>query len=153
HQADKLGIELTDAEVIREVNRAAGNPSLLDPDEPWERNRLVQKFAAPADRERRAAVGASAPGLLQALREGFRVQLAKEALLGHGTGVWAFRNEAEPVRMSPAAATPDEFLNYFRDQRTTLNVRLLPVEVSQFLDQVKGEPTVQELENRYETYK
>jgi hypothetical protein len=152
HQADKLGIELSDSDIIRELNRAAGNrtPPLIDPDEAFERSQAVVSFIAPGgDRDRRATPGATTADLLQALRDEFRVQLAKEAILGHGSGARAYRNEAEPVRMTPAAATPDEFLAYFRDQRTTLAVAFLPIPVKAFVKDVTGEPSKQELANRY----
>jgi hypothetical protein len=153
HQADKLGIELSEADVIREINRAVGNFSLMDPEESFDRNNAIVGFISPGDRGRRATPGATASDLLTALRDEFRVQLAKEALLGHGSGVRAHRNETEPVRLSPAAATPDEFLAYFRDQRTTLRVSVLPFSVAEFSKQVTDEPSFQELQNRYEQYK
>jgi hypothetical protein len=145
HQADRLGIELTEADVMREVNRAAGNQNILKPEESFERNDVVLRFANPTDRQRQARPGATAADLLQALRDEFRVQLAREILLGHGSGVRAFRNEAEPIRLSPAAATPDEFLQYFREQRTTLKVTFQPVKVEAFVPLVTGQPSDEEL--------
>jgi hypothetical protein len=153
HQADRLGITLTEADVIREVNRAGGGRPVLPPDEPFERNSVIRQYIKPPDRDRRGVPQATAKDLLEALREEFRVQLAKEALMGHGAGVRAFLNEAEPVRMTPTAATPDEFLAYFRDHRTTLKVAVLPLDVADFTGKVSGEPSEQDLENRYEAYK
>jgi hypothetical protein len=152
HQADRLGIVLTEADVIREVNRAAGNFPVLA-EGPWDRNPVVARFVAPrSDRDRRAAPITSKE-LLEALTDEFRVQLAREALMGEGSGVRFFRNLAEPVRLSPTAATPDDFLEFYRDARTTLKVAFLPLKVANFVDQVQGEPSEQDLLNRYETYK
>jgi hypothetical protein len=149
HQADRMGIELTEADVIREVNQATGNQNVLDPEQSFERNDVVLRFATPADRQRQARPGATASDLLQALRDEFRVQMAREALIGHGAGVRAFRNEAEPVRVSPAAATPDQFLQYFRDQRTTLKATFLPINVEDFVPLIKQEPSEEVLRDLY----
>ncbi len=152
HQADRLGITLTEADVVREFNRTGGGRNVLSPDEPFERNLLVRQFVKP-DRERQGTRQATAKDILDALREEFRVQLAKEVLLGHGSGVRAYLNEAEPVRLTPTAATPDEFLAYYREHRTTLKVAVLPLDVADFTSKVSGQPSEQDLENRYETYK
>jgi hypothetical protein len=152
HQARRLGIELSDADVIREINRAAGGRPVLAEDQPFDRNANVRLFVTP-DRDRRATANVSAHELLEALRDEFQVQLAREALVGHGSGARAYVNEAEPVRMSPVAATPDEFLTYFRDHRTTLKAAFLPLNVGNFVDKVPGEPSEQDLQNRYEKYK
>jgi hypothetical protein len=149
HQADRMGIEMTEADVIREVNQATGNQNVLDPEQSFERNDVVLRFATPTDRQKQARPGATAGDLLQALRDEFRVQMAREALIGHGSGVRAFRNEAEPVRVSPAAATPDQFLQYFREQRTTLKATFLPITVEDFVPYVTQQPTEQELRDLY----
>jgi hypothetical protein len=152
HEADRLGIVLTDADVGREINRITGNRELFA-DEGFDRNPLVREAVRSDDRRRQAGPGLTANDLLEALRAEFRVQMAKEALLGHGSGIRMFQAEAEPVRVSPAVPTPDEFLDYFRDQRTTVRVGVLPVSVGNFVDKVKGRPSEEELLHRYEEYK
>src|SRR5262249_31916800 len=52
-----------------------------------------------------------------------------------------------------ATATPEEFFNYFREQRTALRAALLTVPVSRFLPLVKDKPPESELRTRYEKYK
>jgi hypothetical protein len=153
HQADRLGITVSDSDVGQEINRLAGNPNPPPfGDEAFDHNGAVRNFIRPEDAQRRR-VATTAAELLEALRQEFRVQMAKEALLGHGSGVRMYYNLGEPMWMSPAAATPDEFLDYFRHQRTTLRVAILPIPVGNFVTQVQGEPSEQELRNRYETYK
>jgi hypothetical protein len=152
HQADKLGITLTDADVGKQVNLMFGNNDAFG-DGPFERARVVQDFIQPTDRSRRAGPSATAQDLLEALRDEFRVQLAKEAILGHGSGWRYWYNRTEPTRSSPSAATPYEFLDYFRDQRTTLKVTLLGIATGNFVPEVKGQPTEEELRNLYEEYR
>jgi hypothetical protein len=153
HQADRLGITVTDGDVGREINRMAGNPNPpLFGEEGFDRNPYVRVFLRADDPQRRRA-DTSYGDLVEALRQEFRVQLAKEALLGQGSGVRAYFNEAEPVWTSPAAATPDEFLQFFRRERTTLRVAVLPLAVGNFVEKVEGQPGEEELHNLYETYK
>jgi hypothetical protein len=149
HQADKLGISLTETDVIREINRMAGGRNAL-PEEPFERNSLVRQFLSP-NRERRQ--GATPKELFEALLAELRVQLAQEAILGHGQGVRAYVNEAQPVRMTPTAATPDEFLAFFREHRTTLKVALLPINVADFTSKVTEKPSEEVLQHLYDLYK
>ena len=54
---------------------------------------------------------------------------------------------------SPAAATPDQFLQYFREQRTTLAVTFLPINVADFVGLGKQQPDEGELRNMYEASK
>jgi hypothetical protein len=155
HQADKLGITLTEIDVIRELNRGAGSslpqkPWL--PEEPFERNSIVHFFLRP-DRERRKEITATPKELFEALLEEIRVQLAKEVLLGHGSGIREFLALAEPMRESPTTVTPAEFLDYYREHRTTLKVAMLPIKVADFTGKVEGQPSEKELVGLYEAYK
>jgi hypothetical protein len=152
-QADKLGITLTDADVGREVNRMFGGSVAFEDGVPFERAVVVQQFVSSGDRDRRATQGPTADELLEALRNEFRVQFAKEALLGHGSGWRYWFNRTQPTRVSPAASTPYEFLDYYRDQRTTLRVGVLDLPTANFVPQVKGEPSEQVLRNSYEQWK
>jgi hypothetical protein len=151
HQADKLGVELTEADVIREVNRDAGGQAVLQ-GKSLDKDERFKQFLAAYNRNRREGGGLTAADLVAALTDEFRVALAQEALLGQGSGVRAYRAESG-IDRSPAAATPDEFLRYFREQRTTLRVALLPVPVDSFLGAVQGGPSDKELEYRYDKYK
>ena len=51
-----------------------------------------------------------------------------------------------------ATFTPDEFLKYFREQRTTLRVKLLPIPAGRFLRKVKEKPPGEELEAIFDRY-
>ena len=90
--------------------------------------------------------------LIEALREEFRVVMAQGVLLGNEPGVRFYRS-LTGASSSPAAVTPDEFLNFYRDQRTTLKVLMLPVPADKYLDQVKQTPSEAELRARYEKYR
>jgi hypothetical protein len=152
HQADRLGITLTDADIGREINRMFGGTEVFS-EVPFAQTPIVHDYIRPLDRARRAGPETTADDLLEALRNEFRVQLAKEAILGHGAGWRYFFNRTEPTRVSPAAATPYEFLDYFRDQRTTLKVTMLDIPTSEFITQVTKQPDETELRNFYEEYK
>ena len=83
--------------------------------------------------------------LLNALTDEFRVRMAQNALLGY-----------EPfggIDRVAAPVTPAEFWNFYKDNRTTVKVGLLPIRVEDFLPQVKQKPTEQELQTLYAKYK
>jgi hypothetical protein len=147
HQADKLGITLTEADVRKEVVRAAADRDVFAgksfADAP-----LVQAYLGQNSTGR----GLRPSDLLAALTDELRASMAQEALLGQPSGARAWR-DAFGVTSSPAVATPDEFLNYYRSVRTTLKVALLPVAVEKFVPQVQGSPSEAELVNLYEKYK
>lgn len=151
HQADKLGISLDEEAVIKETNQEAGGRDLLE-GKKFAEEPLVRAFLT----NRRSRVVANGEDLLNALREEFRVALAQEALVGVEAGARAYRSgfaQTPSPHQVPAAGTPDEFLKYYRDQRTTLNVGLLPVAVKDFVSRVEAQPTEQDLLRLYERYK
>jgi hypothetical protein len=145
HQADKLGITLTDEDVSREINSAAGREA-INPKEPFEKSEEVAQFLR-VQRDRRTHAGE----LLNALREELRVSIAQGALLGREPGVRAYRSVLG-ASDNPAVFTPDEFLKYYRTQRTNLRVAMFPIPVKSFMPAVKEEPTEQELLNRFRKY-
>ncbi len=151
HQADKLGITLDEDSVLQMSNQEAGSEILESKkfaDDP-----LVRTFLSSSRRSREVATVAS---LYEALRDEFRVALAQEALLGQAPGARAyhayFQRTPSPQQV-PATGTPDEFLQYYREQRTTLNVGLLPLSVQDFVGKVEAKPTESELVKLYERYK
>jgi hypothetical protein len=149
-QADRLGIVLTPADVAREVNRAWGNGEYLSTDGRFETNEYVTFFFRTNQRYHKSLTPRD---LLSALTDEFRVALAKEAVLGSSSGVRSYRQAVDGIHFSPSAATPDEFYQYFRDQRTALSVSILPIEVKDFVDKVQAKPTEADLRNLYERYK
>jgi hypothetical protein len=150
HQADRLGIVLTEADVRKAINQEAGETVLAG--ESFRDDPLTRAFLGNRNYGRAAVTDAQ---LVQALTDEYRVAFAKEAILGKGDGARAYRDLGEPeeVHQVPTLVTPADFLKYFRKERTTLNVALLPVPVSHFLDQVKGEPSEQDLKDLYDRYK
>ncbi len=151
HQADRLGIVLTQADVCREVNRAWGDGSdFLKPDAKWDTNEWVSRFMGASQKIHKSL---TAQDLLTALTDEFRVAMAKEALLGTASGVRAYRQAADGIHYSPSAPTPDEFYRYFQEQRTALSVSILPIAVKNFVDKVEAKPSEVDLRNLYDRYK
>ncbi len=111
----------------REVNRAWGNGDFLKPDGKFDNNEWVRRFFGSSQKIHK---NLEAKDLLSALTDEYRVAMAKEALLGSSSGansgVRFYRGAVDDIHHSPAVATPDEFLKYFQEQRTTLAVSMLP---------------------------
>jgi hypothetical protein len=146
-QADQLKITLTEADVRREVVQSASGRDVFG-GKSFDDSPLVQAYL----QQNSGGRGLRASDLLSALTDELRASMAQEALLGQPSGARAYRAEFG-VTSSPAAATPDEFLNYYRSMRTTLKAALLPVPVEKFVAQVQGAPSEDELVNLYEKYK
>jgi hypothetical protein len=142
-QADRLGITLTEADVRAEVTREAAGNEVFDAKRLAD-SKLVKGFL-------RGRGNVTPNDLLEALRQEFRVVMAQGLLLGQEPGVRAFRSQL--ALASPAAASPDEFLRYYREQQTRLNVKMLTVPVEKFTAQVKEEPTAAELRARFAKYR
>jgi hypothetical protein len=81
--------------------------------------------------------------LLEALGDEFRVRIAQAAVMG----------QSRSRSVTPAYVTPHEFLSYFRDVRKTIRVAMLPVKVENYLAQVTGTPSDDELKKLFEQYK
>ncbi len=173
HQADKLGISLTAADVEREVNHTWGGVEYLKPDERFDGQDIVRMYLSSNKVHRNLG----AKDLLDALNDEFRVVMAKEAVLGTGSSAHAlnplanwrdigreaiegpylgfrfYRNAYDGIHHAPTVATPNEFLDYFKEQRTTLAVSLLSIAVKDFEKKVDRQPTEQDLHNLYTTFK
>jgi hypothetical protein len=144
-QADRLGIHLTEADARRSRNEEI---ALKDP--PEELLALIGRGLKTRRGER------VTPAVLwPALADEFRVRLAKAALLGP---------EAPPPMQTPfgversdgrlhTSFTPHEFWEFYRKSRTDISVRLLPIPVRAFLDEIKEAPTEDELKQLYESHK
>lgn len=76
----------------------------------------------------------------------------QEILLGSDSGVRGYRNAYDGIHYNPAAATPDEFFKYFQDQRTTVAVSMLPLEVKGFVEKVQAKPSEADLRNLFKRY-
>ncbi len=155
HQADRLGIVLTPADICRQVNRAWGygvDRDYLPPDGKFESNEYVVAFFRYNTKIHKQRTPRD---LLEALTDEFRVQMAKEALLGSASGVRGYREAVDGLHVSPSVATPDEFYQYFQEQRTTLSLSFLPIAVERFVPEAekKMQPSETDLRNLYERYK
>jgi hypothetical protein len=145
-QADKLGIHLTRGDVINELNREGFHRNLFD-EKSFERDDKVLRFLQPSGN--RNERGIRPQDLIEILADEFRVSMAQGILLGREPGARAGR-----TRMTtPGTVTPDQFLEYFREQRTLLKVELLPVPVQKYVGEVKGVPSEIELRNLFSHYR
>jgi hypothetical protein len=114
-QADDLNIYLEDKDVDAELkNLTFGRVTLKD----------VSDGLRQGNRR-----GFDPDSLRAALKEEFRVLLAQIALLGTAEETRQPMQMADPVDQTPALFTPYEFWKYYLEQRTTLQVALLPVPV------------------------
>jgi hypothetical protein len=146
-QADRLGIKLTDADVMKEIVAEAAGSKVLDPTKSFADQAPVMAYLRSFGRDKNNAVTPS--DLMDALREEFRVVMAQGALLGVEPGVRAYRSELT-TSATPSLATPDEFLDFYREQRTALRVKLFPISADSYLSQIKDEPTEAELRARFD---
>ncbi len=148
HQADRLGIRFTNDDIRRLVEDDCPLKSLLsgnDAKDELEYYRLV-----PSAKNAKATL----PDLYQALGDEFRVRLAQTSLLGVAPGVRSFHpGTGLAGQQIPAWPTPDEFWQYYRDNRTDVRVTLVALPVKDFLDKVKETPTKEELLALYNRYK
>ena len=132
HEADRLGIQLTPADVRAEIERET--LGRLDQNDI---NILQRQLGS------RRSTG---PGIdiASAIADEFRVRLAQLALLGYDPGT---------TSQVPALVTPYEFWEYYRKNRTEASVRFLEIPVQHFVSQVKENPTEDELKAFHEQYK
>jgi hypothetical protein len=109
HEADRLGIQLTDDDVNAEIVRLTNK-------------RVTKEQFSQIEQSIRKTYKSMSPSmLLNALRDEFRVRLARAALEGYEPGA---RTQV------PAPVTPDQFWNFYKENRTELQVAMLPVPVS-----------------------
>jgi hypothetical protein len=147
HYADKLGITLTDEGVLQELNREACGREAI-PGKSFANDPKVKQFLS-----NKELSGITPAILLEALRDEFRVCMAQSLVLGREPGARAYRNLLG-ANASPAVGTLDEFLKYYRKQRTTLTVRFLPLAVENFVNSLKArEPSEAELRTLFEQNK
>jgi hypothetical protein len=146
-QADQLGVKFTDDDVKKEIVAEAAGGEVFEGGD-FERDALVRNFL----RNHREFTNVTARELMSALRSEFRAVVAQGMLLGHEPGARAYRTRLGTME-SPAVATPDEFLDYVRQQRSSLRVELLTIPVENYLSQVTAKPTAEELRLRYDRYK
>lgn len=152
HQADKLGITLTQEDIRNEINREAFGHDPLEAD--------PVQLVAHVHRMQQAMRQIPNPALTSddiytALGDELRVYLAQCAVLGYPSGVRYYRYVGTDVYHVPATATPDEFWKFYQDNRTTLRVEMMPIKVDAFLKDVPNPPADAEkdLKDLYSSYK
>lgn len=131
NEADRLGIELTKEDVVREI----GRESL---------NRLSSENSLMIEERLASQFHGAKKVLISSLTDEFRVRLAQAAVLGFDPGGYT---------QVPAYITPDEFWAYFRKNRTELNLAVLPIPISKFVAEVKEKPTEEELKALFDKHK
>lgn len=135
HQADRLGIYLQELDVNVEVTRLTLNLFTQD-----DSRTLVREMMRDPQFKNFWSEGI----LIASLTDEFRVRMAQNVLTGYEPG--SIDRVAAPV-------TPAEFWNFYKDNRTSVEVGLLPVRVEDFVSQVKEKPTEEELKELYTKYK
>jgi hypothetical protein len=144
-QADDLKINLTDEDLRKAINLEAGGEVLTG--NPTKDSEKVGLYLQGLSRK-----PLTLKDVYSALREEYRVRLAKEVLLGSASGARSAMGNMVGDEV-PGEGTPDEFWNYYKENQTKLQLALLKVPVQQFTDQVKQVPTQQELEDLFRRYK
>ena len=147
HQADRLGVTLTDVDLVKELNSEAAGQEVFDEKVKLANEKLVADFL-----KHPQYTGMTPRDLVEGLRAEFRVVMAHGLLVGFEPGVRRFRSLLGATE-SPAVGTPDQFFRYYREMRTTLRVQMLPISVTAFLDKVTQQPTEQELRARYDRFR
>src|SRR5581483_8620271 len=132
HEADRLGIQLSPEDIRTEISRETWKSLPQD-----QASMILTQLVG---RQLRGSAGE----LLTALGEEFRVRLARAALTGY---------DPEGFIQPPAMVSPAELWDYYRKNRTTVDVSMLPIKVERFLPLVKEEPTKEELTDLFEKYK
>jgi hypothetical protein len=144
-QADKLKITLTDDAVRKLVNQETDSEALTgNAVKDAEKMRSVLRGVGRNFTEKE---------LIDALRDEFRVRLAQEALTGGSPGARAALGTGLASSDLPAGATPEQFWEFYKDKQTKLDVGFVKVPVSKFIDQVKDQPTDEELHKLFARYK
>jgi hypothetical protein len=129
HEADRRGIQLTWADVGKLITRETGK-------------NLSQGDYKEVAYDMRRSRDMNAETLRTALTDEFRVRIAKAAVLGEDGG---------SLQQTTTSATPYEFWQFYRDQRTENLIAVLPISVRQkdFLDQA-GQPKEEELKTLHD---
>jgi hypothetical protein len=146
NQADKLDITLTDEDLRKAVN-AEADSDVLSGDSAKDNEKIGTYLRGARFRTIEPKV------VFDALRDEFRVRLAKEVLLGSAGSARSAAGAGMGGGEVPGLGTPDEFWDYYKEQLTSLKVAFLKIPVKQFTEGVKAQPTQQELDDLYRRYK
>ncbi len=149
-QAERLGITLTETDVRAAVNRMVGADVFGG--KPFTSSLLAQALVRSDTKSNQRS---TPQDLLTAVTDELLVLMAQEAILGPAPQV-AGLGSAGPDAPPIPVVTPGEFLKYYREQRTTLNVWMLPVKVEAFVASAKEKktpPSDEVLKKLFDDYK
>ena len=147
-QADRLGITITDEDLAKQINRDLGGIELFESGTALAKNKRLIQFANGGRNREQVKPGA----LIEALREEYRVALAQSLLLGDEPGIRAWRSLINGGA-NPTTGTPDEFLQFVRNYRTTVRVQAMPVSIEPFVSKVEQQPSEAELERLFSRFR
>jgi len=142
HQADQLNIVITPEDARKEVNRLAGK-EFLTGDETKDKEK-INKIIGGGDKNQAAL---DLDKFYEALVEEFRVSIAYTMLLGRGPGIRAY--DQIEVSSEKAAVTPGDFYDYFKQQRTEMDLLVVPVSVGSVLSLADQNLKQDELEKAF----
>jgi hypothetical protein len=147
-QADNLGISFTQEDIRAEVNRESFDHEPLEADATQALTHVQRMFNNPNP-------SLTIDDVYTALGDELRVCMAHVSILGYPPGVRYYRNVSLDMNHVPSVATPDEFWDYFRDNRTTMRVEMMPIKVESFLkDAAKlPQPSETDLKDFFNRYK
>jgi hypothetical protein len=144
-EAAKMGIVLNDEAVRKLLQRETGGRDVL-PEGAFSANERFRSGMAGFYTRFGRYTDAD---IIAALGDEFRVVMTQEALLGLALSYAGPANSGE----MPVTVTPAEFLEYFREQRTTVKAALLPISVDDFENQVQDNPSESDLRQLFDKYK
>jgi hypothetical protein len=136
HEADKRGIQLTPQDIDELVLKETDNRRIPKADAKKLREALQRNF-------RNYYTGEDT--FWAALADEFRVRIARTAVMG---------DDRAESQYASTWATPYEFWQFYKDNRTENEIAVLPIPVrhKDFLSQV-GQPTEKDLQELFEKYK
>jgi hypothetical protein len=127
-QADRLGIQLTEADIRNELARRVGRNNVVT-----ENGANTLKYAALVSPRKDITLDLGM--VYQALGDELRVAMAQAAYLGREPGFGGVRQilyQSSKLRVAAGDLTPEEFFKFFKDNRTALKAEFLPIPVAAF---------------------
>jgi len=144
HQADQMGINLTDAGIQEAIKNLTADQADL---------KQVEKDVLAGSRDQEATPTRAL--LYEGLGDDLRVRLAKATIIGipqEPVGPFDLSPKSD-LKETASLVTPDEFWDFYKQVRTTREIGILGLPVKNFLDQVKDKPSEKELEQLFNRFK
>lgn len=147
NQAEKLGIAVSEDQARITVNQLLGGSEVLSGD-----SNKDAAFVQSLFQDQNQFADLDMDLLYEALREEFQVCLAKESVFGN-MDRQGYRSTMAALFGTNAISTPVEYFKYYRDNRTTLSIAMLPVTVESFIDTSSQPASEDVLKKLYEKYR